>query len=111
MTPDRMDKAALVTCRLLSAGLFAAFVIFAINAFQIGITKQTVYTGPVGFRLGLYVLLAVVLTATCLAITGWMAWTGRRWRSALRSLALGWSLTVVAYAFWDHLVHAAFFGH
>jgi hypothetical protein len=89
-------------CRILSAGIPVAFGAFILYAASIGVTRQTLYAGPVGYWLGIYLAFALVVTFACVVAIAWLA--SRRqttWLVAARNLALAWGATLLAYAIWN----------
>ena len=91
----------LMAVRLMSACILGGFVVFAVCSASVGISKQSVYTGIVGYWLGLYLLVAGALSLGCLTLIAWMACTGRAaWKRCAATFATAWTLTVLAYVTW-----------
>ena len=96
-------------CRLMSVAVILGFLAFAAYSFNAGISKQTVYAGPVGYWLGIYLFLSGAVSIACVLLILWMAATRRKsWRQCAATFASAWVLTLLAYVAWNFLVQSKF---
>jgi uncharacterized membrane protein len=96
-------------CRLMSVAVILGFLAFAAYSFNAGVSKQAVYTGAVGYWLGMYLLLSGAVSVACVLLILWMAATRRRsWRQCAATFASAWLLTLLAYAAWHFLAQSKY---
>jgi hypothetical protein len=89
-------------CSVLSASLFLLFLVFAWHSISVGITKESLYAGPVGYWLGVYLAFGLVCFIICSTLIAWMAINHRKeWKSSAWRLASAVTLTLVAYVAWN----------
>lgn len=97
------------TCQLMSILITFGFLIFAAYSFNAGISKQTVYTGAVGYWLGIYLFFSVSMSILCMALILWMAATKRKsWTKCAVTFASAWAITLLAYGAWNFLVQSKY---
>jgi len=96
-------------CLLMSTAIVCGFFTFAAYSFHVGISKQTVYTGIVGYWLGMYLLFSVAVSIVCLLLIVWMAATRRgSWKRCTFTFASAWLVTLLAYAAWHVLAQSRY---
>lgn len=99
----------LQACRLMSIAIFVGFLAFVIYSVHAGISKQTVYVGPVGYWLIVYTLLSGVVSVACVLLILWMAATRRKsWRQCAATFASAWVVTLLSYAAWHFLAQSKY---
>jgi hypothetical protein len=82
---------------LIPAG-FSAFGLYSIRE---GISKQTVYAGPIGYWLGVFLLYSIALTLVVLCSCVWNRLrNGREWVRGLTGLLSSWAITFALYWLW-----------
>lgn len=110
MSPNPRRFAAQV-CHLMSLAIALGFLIFAAYSCRIGISKQAVYAGSVGYWLGVYLLSSGVMSFACVILILWMAATKQRnWRTSVTTFALAWFFTLVAYVAWHLFAKSQYTG-
>jgi hypothetical protein len=89
------------TCTSLALSIVIGFFAFSIFSVVEGISKESVYTGPVGFWLGAYLLFAMIATAACIALLLWMFKKREpRWKRQAVLLLCAWLTTLLSYWAW-----------
>lgn len=89
------------TCTGLASAIVIGFFAFFSFSVTQGISKQSVYTGAVGFWLGVYLLFAAIASTTCVALLLWMsAKHEARWRRQAGLLLCAWLVTLLGYWAW-----------
>ena len=83
-----------------------AFVVYSLNA---GISKQSVFTGPVGFWLGTYLLFATVASTACLGVLVWMLLThSNDWKPSAAVFACAWLVVMASYWLWHGVAQSKY---
>lgn len=89
------------TCAGLSSAITVGFLVFFTYSVAEGISKQSVYTGAVGFWLGAYLLFALVASAICVTLLLWMFLRHEsRWRRHAVLLLCAWGVALLSYWAW-----------
>jgi uncharacterized membrane protein len=88
-------------CTSLASAIVVGFIAFFVFSVMRGISKESVYTGPVGFWLGAYLLFATIATAACIALLLWMFQKREpRWRRQAVLLLCAWLTALLSYWAW-----------
>ena len=91
-------------CVALSAALVLGFWAFFLYSLHLGISKQSVYTGPVGFWMGAYLLFALLASLGCVTTLLWMCFVrGTPWRAAAGVFAFSWLVVIASYWLWHEV--------
>lgn len=89
------------TCAGLSSAIVVGFLVFFAFSAVAGISKQSVYTGEVGFWLGAYLLFALAASAVCVALLLRMFLKHEvRWRRNAAIFLGAWGITLLSYWAW-----------
>jgi uncharacterized membrane protein len=93
----------------MSIAIFLGFIAFVTYSFHAGITKETVYVGPVGAWLIMYTLYSWVVSFVCVLLILWMAAKRRKsWRLCAATFASAWVLTLLAYVAWHYFAQSQY---
>lgn len=88
-------------CSALSAATVLGFWIFCAYSVAEGVSKQSVYTGPVGYWLGAYLVFLLGASLACVGLLAWMLLTNdKAWKRCSMQLLAAWALVVGSYAAW-----------
>lgn len=98
-----------VSCIGLSSAITLLFLVFFAFSVSAGLSKESIYTGAVGFWLGAYLLFAFLASALCVALLVWMFFRNEsRWKWHAVCLLCAWGATVVSYWAWHLLAQAQY---
>ncbi len=82
-----------------------AFLAFAVGSIHLGITRENIYTGPVGVWLGMFLVYALLVSMACSMLIAWqLAKKQAHWRATARSILLAWIVTALLYIAWEVFV-------
>jgi fucose 4-O-acetylase-like acetyltransferase len=93
------------TYTVLSSSIVVGFWVFFAYSVAAGITKQSVYTGAIGFWLGAYLALAALAPIVCAALVVWMFFARNPgWKRCAAVFLFAWAISIASY--WARHKHA-----
>lgn len=96
-------------CVALSAALILGFWLFFLYSLELGISKQSVYTGRVGFWMGAYLLFALLASLVCVAALLWMRFVSSvSWKNPAGVFVLSWLIVIVGFWLWNGVAEVKF---
>ena len=88
-------------CTGLASAIVLGFLVFFGFSVTEGISKQSVYTGAIGFWLGAYLLFATIASSVSVALLLWMFVNHEsRWKRQAVFLLCAWLVTLLSYWAW-----------
>ena len=96
-------------CTTLSLAIAVGFWAFFVYSLNAGISKQSVFTGPVGYWLGAYLLFATVASTACLGLLVWMLLThSKDWKASATVFVCSWLVVIASYWLWHGVAQSRY---